>query len=272
MKKKVPISSLYTPIQPTLRESADTVFYEELKPDTRLSAYIHCYWQLKSKEKLASGFCYKVVADGCMDVYFERDNPTESYATGFSKNHTAFQLGTAFHYIGIRFYPGMFPLLFSVKASELTNRYEALQLILPEKAAYLKRYFSSNLATETITTLLDHFYLNWITHHALKPDFRFLNAVALIHKNVGKLNVETDIDTGVSPRQLRRLFEFYVGDSAKTFCKVVRFQNVLRHTSNLSDTNTAYLDYGYYDQAHFIREFKAMYGTSPGAILKNKKH
>lgn len=271
MKKNVFISSLFTPIQPTLQGSVAAVFYEEFKPDIRLSPYIHCYWQLKSREKLASDFNYKVVADGCMDVYFELHNPSDSYITGFSQKYTEFPLGTSFHYIGVRFYPGMFPLLFSVKASELTNRCEALDLIIPEKADYIKRYFNTDSDTEAIKTLFDHFYLNWLTHSVVKPDFRFLNAIALIHQNAGKLNVETDIDTGISPRQLRRLFEFYIGDSAKTFCKVVRFQNVLRHTTALNNTNSAiYLDYGYYDQAHFIREFKTMYGTSPGTVFKNK--
>ena len=79
------------------------------------------------------------------------------------------------------------------------------------------------------------------------------------------LNVETDLNTGISPRQLRRLFEFYIGDSAKTFSQVVRFQNILRAkpSSQSLRQNKLFFDVGYYDQAHFVKEFKNFYGVTP---------
>ena len=73
------------------------------------------------------------------------------------------------------------------------------------------------------------------------------------------------MNTGVSQRQLRRLFEFYIGDTAKTFAKVVRFQNILRAkpSSQSLRQNKLFFDVGYYDQAHFIKEFKNFYGVTP---------
>jgi len=91
-------------------------------------------------------------------------------------------------------------------------------------------------------------------------------AVTLIVQNYGVLNVEKDLDAGLSPRQLRRLFEYYVGDSAKTFCQVVRFQNILRAKPSQQSLRESKLFYdnGYYDQAHFIKEFRNFYGVTPG--------
>ena len=90
-------------------------------------------------------------------------------------------------------------------------------------------------------------------------------AIGIILQNFGVLNIETDLDTGISPRQLRRPFEFYIGDTAKTFAKVVRFQNILRAkpSSQSLRQNKLFFDAGYYDQAHFIKEFKHLYGVSP---------
>ena len=96
-------------------------------------------------------------------------------------------------------------------------------------------------------------------------DPRFYNALAAVIQNRGKVEVE-QLDTGISPRQLRRLFDYHVGAGAKTFSRVVRFQNVLATMSGTNDTH-AWLDFGYHDQAHFIKEFREFYGITPGKIL-----
>ena len=73
----------------------------------------------------------------------------------------------------------------------------------------------------------------------------------------------------ISPRQLRRLFEYYIGDSTKTFSKVVRFQNILKakpSTQSLRE-NKLFYDTGYFDQAHFIKDFKNFYGVTPGKVF-----
>ncbi|UUC44269.1 AraC family transcriptional regulator [Flavobacterium cerinum] len=269
MEKNINIKRLYQPVQPIIRPAFGHVKYQEFKPDIRLSQYIYCYWELKTEQQLEAEFHYRVVADGCMDIYFELNNPIESYVIGFSKNYTEFPLDTTFHYIGIRFYPAMFPLLFHINASELTDRYELLELILPEKAAFIKNHFNPTLDLVTIQSLLDHFYLNRINQHGVKPDFRFFSAMDHILKNSGNITIEGDLNTGISSRQLRRLFAFYVGDSTKTFCKVIRFQNILyRHPQTENKEPNAFLDFGYYDQAHFIKEFKTMYGDTPKNALK----
>ncbi|WP_347069332.1 helix-turn-helix domain-containing protein [Flavobacterium sp. WV_118_3] len=263
------IKALYKPIQPTIQPTSDGVSYREFLPDTRLSAYIYCYWQLKTNQKLQDEFSYQVVADGCMDIYFEPDNPSEAYISGFNAHCTEFPLGKTFHYIGIRFYPAMFPLLFQIDASELSYRYELLQLVLPEKANYFKMYFTPGQDTKTIKRQLDHYYLNRINRTVLQPDFRFFSAINNIFSKSGNLNLETELDAGISLRQLRRLSHYYLGDSTKTFCKVVRFQNAIRqHFDSNSPTDYSFLDYGYYDQAHFIREFKSMYGRTPKNAIK----
>jgi AraC-like DNA-binding protein len=87
----------------------------------------------------------------------------------------------------------------------------------------------------------------------------------IILQSAGVLNVERDLDVGLSPRQLSRLFEYYTGDTVKSFSKIVRFQNYIRKqsASGSPEQGQHYLDAGYYDQAHFIKEFKRLYGTTP---------
>lgn len=241
------------------------MIYRELLPEARLQDIIYCYWELKTTERLKSPFSYRVVADGCIDIFFQLDCPAESFVMGFCKNYTEFPLDHAFHYVGIRFFPTMFPALFNVAANELSNRYEKLALVAKDTAGFIEQSFHEALTFKEMKGLLDGHFADWMAKQAASIDGRFLNALGIILKNSGVVNVQKDLETGLSPRQLRRYFEYYVGDSPKTFSQVVRFQSILNaKPSNQSlRENKVFFDLGYYDQAHFIKEFKNFYGVTP---------
>ncbi|WP_300663671.1 helix-turn-helix domain-containing protein [Fluviicola sp.] len=260
------IRKFYTPIQPTVRRSSEQVLYTEFLPHFQLQDSIYCYWELKTSHTLSEPFNYRVVADGCIDIFFELNNPEDSYVMGFCKKFTEFPLENTFHYIGIRFLPTMFPQLFRVNASELSNRFEKLDLVVPLVADYIRNRLNKEQTTEEIRHMLDHCFLKIHTTGNLDHDKRLYDALYLILKKNGVVDIQSDLQTGISSRQLRRLFEFYVGDTAKTFSQVVRFQNILKAkpSSESLKQNKLFFDSGYYDQSHFIKEFRNFYGVTPG--------
>ena len=89
-------------------------------------------------------------------------------------------------------------------------------------------------------------------------DPRFFKSLRLIFEKKGYLDTELDLDTGLSPRQLRRIFNYYIGTTTKTFSNVVRFQHILnaKPSSESLKDNKLYYDVGFFDQAHFIKNFK----------------
>lgn len=253
------------PIQPSVKQKAADVRYLEIIPDSQLQPYIYCYWELKTTQILQSQFNYRVVSDGCIDIFFSLKNPNENFVMGFCKKHTEFPLANEFHYIGVRFLPTMFPQIFNISAADLSNRYENLDVVVPKTANFITEQFHANRSTEQIKTLFDQYFISLLAQTTFNDDSRLYNAINIILQNFGVLNVETDLDTGISPRQLRRLFKFYIGDTTKTFSKVVRFQNILRAKPSAQSLreNKLFFDAGYYDQAHFIKEFKNFYGVTP---------
>ena len=76
---------------------------------------------------------------------------------------------------------------------------------------------------------------------------------------------------GLSPRRFIQLFNEEVGLTPKLFCRVRRFQQVLNSLQNgdLSARQIEWADValscGYFDQAHFIRDFRAFSGLNPTA-------
>jgi AraC-like DNA-binding protein len=81
---------------------------------------------------------------------------------------------------------------------------------------------------------------------------------------------EVTDQVGLSARRFIELFEGYVGLTPKLFCRVHRFQHVLRRVHTAKDVSWAEIanDCGYFDQAHFIRDFKAFSGINPTTYLK----
>ncbi|MCY1235292.1 Helix-turn-helix domain protein [compost metagenome] len=159
----------------------------------------------------------------------------------------------------------MFTQLFSVPAFELSNRSQELELVLPEVAAFIRSRFDATMDFSRITDLLDSLFIGYLQEASLSYDNRLYDAIQIILKNYGVVDIKNDLDTGISPRQLHRLFDFYVGTSAKTFSQVVRFQNILKAkpSSQSLRENKLFYDVGYYDQSHFIKDFKNFYGVTP---------
>lgn len=74
----------------------------------------------------------------------------------------------------------------------------------------------------------------------------------------------------MNKRTLQRLFNRYVGVSPKWVIKRYRLQEVVELMEKGAVSNWPKLaqDMGYYDQAHFIKDFKAMIGKSPEEYVR----
>lgn len=259
------IRQLFQPIQPSVTQAGKEVVYQEFLPHPFLQNYIYCYWQLKTTQKLSAPFSYRVVSDGCIDILFELNTPADNFVAGFCRKYTEFMLKEEFHYVGIRFLPTTFPQLFSVNAAELSNKFQRLDDFVPKTAAFITQRCHSEMTMQAVTTTFDEYFTSLFSSLKINLDNRLYNAIGSILQKNGVLNIETDLDVGISSRQLQRLFHFYIGDTPKTFSKVVQFQNILKakpSTQSLKQDKLFY-DVGYYDQSHFIKDFKNFYGVTP---------
>jgi len=76
----------------------------------------------------------------------------------------------------------------------------------------------------------------------------------------------------LSPRRFIQVFAEQVGLTPKLFCRVRRFHEVMRrvHQGSGIDWTEVALSCGYFDQAHFIRDFRAFSGLNPTAWLAHR--
>src|SRR5262249_41628969 len=91
-------------------------------------------------------------------------------------------------------------------------------------------------------------------------------AAKMLHHTKGEYRIGELADyCHVSVRQLERGFRHAIGTSPKVFARTIRFQEAQRRLMFDPDADLTSLAYegGYFDQAHFIKDFKAFAGQTP---------
>jgi len=103
-------------------------------------------------------------------------------------------------------------------------------------------------------------------HSDLTPDAAVAHALAEFRRAPAGLSVGGTIERlNVSPKRFIEQFRREVGMTPKRFCRLMRFQKALRLIRQPENIHWADIAYacGYYDQAHFIKEFRAFSGLTP---------
>ena len=77
---------------------------------------------------------------------------------------------------------------------------------------------------------------------------------------------------GVSQEVLEKRFRQQVGGTPKQFASILRFRRAVGAHRPERDLGRLALEAGYYDQAHFNRQFRAITGSSPRALLASEKY
>lgn len=109
---------------------------------------------------------------------------------------------------------------------------------------------------------VEHFLIGRMTND--QPDKLVLAALATIHKEKGDIRISElakRLHTSQSP--LEKRFRQVVGTSPKKFASIVRFKNVIQHYKSSTSLTELGYEAGFYDQAHFIKEFKTFTGNTP---------
>lgn len=101
------------------------------------------------------------------------------------------------------------------------------------------------------------------------PDGPVRKAVRLLQDNPSLDVAGVAGQLGLGERQMERKFREWIGVGPKRFARLARFQQVLRILERNPGSLDAALEQGFYDQAHFIKDFRAFTGTTPEAWLKS---
>ncbi len=256
------------------------VWYREVPPTPSLRRFIECYWFLRSSDDLASN-AQPILPDGRMELVFNLGDPFRRFhpegrsemqpsrmLVGQMDHHVTVSAGGLVDVVGVRFHPsGAHPLL-GFPMADLTNRLVPLADVVELPDASSLSNMLHAIGIDDRRRALDAMLLPRFEKSA-SPDTHFERAVQSVVASEGRVSVDgLARDMGVGPRQLERKFRQRVGLGPKRFAKILRFQSVFRRAFlDESPWAVLALDSGYYDQAHFIRDFKSFTGKSPEALF-----
>jgi AraC-like DNA-binding protein len=230
--------------------------YREHAAPERLRPYVECFWSIALGETIPD---YPVLPDGCVDIVYSPS--TGPQVVGTMTRVQRFTLEAGQIQMGVRFRPGMAPGFVRAPGSETTDRLLPLDDVWGAKGRQLAARIGEAKSEEQCIALLEAQLVD-----ASEPGIVQKMSAYIVDRS-GQVRVDDlAFDAAMSARHLRRLFLEQMGLTPKHFCRVIRFRHSLPRlrSSVRGDWTKVALDCGYYDQAHFINEFREFSGYTPG--------
>lgn len=171
-----------------------------------------------------------------------------------------------------RFYPHATSLFFPNRIADFTNDSVDLLDVFKADAVHLHDRMMDQRTLVQKIAVLDAFLVKQLI--ASKKNRSQVQLLETICRYTGPDGEGPDIEKlavqhGISARYIQKLFLDYIGITPKRFFNIRRFNKSLQliRSSHTSLTDIAY-ECGYYDQAHFIKEFKSFTGVTPSRFLQ----
>jgi AraC-like DNA-binding protein len=181
--------------------------------------------------------------------------------------------GHAVHHLGVDFKPGGTYPFFGPPASELRDAHLPLETLwgiraVDEPRERLMRAQSLQERFDILeAVLLGHLAHQLKRHPAVIVALRAFSAAPR-----GPVIAQIADQLALSHQRFIQVFRGEVGLGPKQFYRVRRFYWVVQAATREERPNWAQLalDFGYYDQAHFTRDFQQFAGVSPTTFLRDR--
>jgi AraC-like DNA-binding protein len=243
----------------------------ELQPYVKLICTMDCQGDADTNH-------IRVLPDTCVELFVNyTDTPVaiignelynRSIVTFRMSRHSDVQMRKGAGCVAICFYPGVAYRFFHLPMHILADRTLALSDLWRGMAAEIESRLADACNHKTRTVIVQQYLLQQLTRNEY-DDPQVAYCLGKIQRSSGHVPVsQLTSNTGFSQRHLSRKFQQIVGLSPKEYLRVCRFIRSLNHLKkypSLSLTEVAY-ESGYYDQAHFNRDYKAFTGHTPGQV------
>ena len=256
--------------------------YKEFIPGEALRQYVKCYYVNESATN--DVFEDKAFATGCIEVMFNLGNGIWQTARGDEFVTTppvelwgqiirplTFKSVGKNTMFGIRFYPHTASLFLNDDVALFNDHVTDFTAVAGKSVHILHTRLLGTTLLNNQIELVEEFLLKGLSLFGKR-----FNWLPVINRVITELkqddffeNIENMVSRyGLTSRYLQKLFLQYTGLTPKLYHKINRFQKslVLVSKRNSSLTSIAH-ECGYFDQSHFIRDFKSFTGLLPSVHI-----
>lgn len=259
------------------------MLFRQFQPTQALAPYVRTYWLLE--HDLAPEGPEPVIPDGCMELIFHygdryisniadrEELQNGAVIVGQIKTAISLQPTGNTGIFAVRFQPWGFYAFTGMPLHRLTETVVDARDIWGNDTRYVYEQLATAAHNEK-AAVVDKFLLKALrkqrdgTLHKVSV----LSAIlAQLHRHKGNIPVaHMAYNSNSSVRNFNRNVTEMTGLSPKVLARIIRLQSFLNiHTEDATLTDTLYRC-GYYDQAHFIREFREIAGTTPNSFFKEE--
>lgn len=227
----------------------------------------------------------KLLPDGAVELIinlteisrklYDNQNPNKAtffqkaWISGMREQYILIEAAKKSSVLVVRFKPGgAYPFL-RMPVSEIKDQVLELELIFGSRFAEIWEQLMAAPTSQQKFVILEDFFLQK-AHNRLEinPVIQFS-----IEELAGSTSLKTiTSQTGYSQKHLIQLFRQHVGLTPKVYARIMRFQEAIHSIE--ANQQVSWIDLalhcGYYDQAHFINEFRAFSGINPSVYLVEK--
>lgn len=254
------------------------------QPHPLLAPHIAAIWQFESDAGLPASDLRMIVPNGRPKLIIPYRGALHSLIGGGASKHAESSItvvgalespatiaasgpiGT----IGIEFYAASAHLFLRLPLRSIANSVLQLPDLLGRDGVWLQRQIGERPAIEQKIGLIERFLLQRL--RAGPADNALIaQAVGLIERSGGQIAIgQLCSALGYSKRYIDMRFAEQIGIGPKRLATIVRFQQLYRRWGQDAGAALDRLEAcdAYYDQAHFIKEFRRFTGFSPAAFTR----
>lgn len=257
--------------------------YQILLPNPSLNSWISYYWVLKEDDSSPVS-PELMIPDGHAEIIFNLNNEpynrtnldlktqqlSESYIIGSKLLSVYASRQGRIDMVGIKLNPEALNHLFRESSKKFTDLPVEFSAFGNGDLTRLQQKLMEAESSNVVKGMLDTYFLAHLSN--INPNSLLNHCQYLIIKNKGNVSVnDLSKQVNVSVRTLRRYFLEHIGLSPKAYARVIRFKLLYNSLRNMNlEYTSEFWNYGFYDQNHFIKEFKFFTQSTPTSFLKNK--
>lgn len=247
----------------------------QIKPaNPDLDFYVKSYWSIEDDN--TAPYSQKIIPDGYPELIFHYRDPYRANINGTWENQKhgvlAGQITTYFHLentgksgmFAIKFQPWTLKLLFDIDIKPLTNQAISFDEYLTSIFKELIKISAKSISFDEKIAQVDKWLIERIKNSTIKKPLAISCAKDII-QSYGDISISELLKKySISERSLERQFLAYIGLTPKRYARVIRFARIFKLVQE-DQKNWAEISYngGYYDQSHFIKNFKEFTGEDP---------
>ena len=251
-----------------------------LTPRDELKPYVRLIWILEGDDFTAFGPAERILPDGLLEIVFHYRSPfmcsysgkgyevlPRSVAVSQTRSFIEIHPNQDFGLISVRFQPwGAFHFI-GIPLSEIADQPADIEYLWGPQVRDLEDRLLEAQCDVARVALVEEFLLRQLHRHQKETVAPLVRSV---WRHSGRLKIpDLCSELGIGERSLQRRCKAALGTTPKEFVRLSRFLtacNLLRASPARPLAETGQIC-GYFDQSHFISEFRTFSGLTPRAFV-----